>query len=849
MYSVALSSLLAHKQRLLSTIIAVAIGVAFLAGTLIFSDTVGRTFDDVFVQVNEGIDVRIRSADVVYTEMGSRRGPVSSDVLSTVNQVDGVSAAVGEITGYAQIVSRDGDPLGGASMATGPTLGLNWIDVPELNQYALVEGRPPSGPEEVVIDRASAYNGQLAVGDRATILLQGPPREFRIVGLVTFGDTDAPVGSTLAFFDDTTAADVLATKEGFDGINVLAREGWSQQDLRLAVSRVLPGGAEAITGDVLTAENQDEIATGLMFFTAFMLILVAVALFVASFIVYNTFSIVVTQRTRELALLRTLGAGRRQIITSVVLEALIVGLLASTLGVVAGIGVSSLLRWLMDAIGFPIPTTGLVFASRTVLISAGVGLGVSVAAAFVPSLRASGTAPLAALRSSSNGEDNVGRARVLGGGAVAVLGVLAAAFGAYGNTDDAESLLAVGIVLVFLAAIVLGPILAQGFGRLLGLSTTRIGGVPGLLAQESVLQDPKRTSVTASALMIGVALVGTITIFAASARTSIEESIDESVIGDLVIESGAGHQGGGLTAEVAIRLGELPEVHGAAGLRQSYVSVGGNDMFISALDPTALASILDIGIVDGGLETIGVASLALHETFAAENDWTIGDTVEIRFPDSGQQDFTVGLLYDRDELAGQAFVSHKAFDANIRQNLDTRIFVAFADGYPFDDARAAVEQIAAEYPNARIQDLDTFKESQRQQIDQLLTVVYALLGLAVVIAIIGIANTLALSILERTREFGLLRAVGMSRRQLRATIAWEGVLISLFGTGLGLSLGLMCGWTLGRALADDGITTLQIPVFQLALIAIVAVFAGIVATTVPARRAARLHILKAIASE
>jgi len=848
MWELSLTNLWAKKFRLLSTSMSVLVGVAFLAGSLVLLDTIGRTFDDLFATINEDLDAAVRSSEVVETQFVDVRGRLDEDVAEIVGSVPGVAVVDPGVEGYAQLVLPDGEPLGNPGQGP-PTLGFSWGSIDELNPMELVEGRPPAGPNEVVIDRQSANDGPFAVGDSVKILLQGPPREFTVVGVATFGSADTALGATMSMFDLATAQEVLGEPGKLDSIGVLADDGVSQTEVRDRIAAALPDGAEVLTGEELTEEQQSDVGAALGFFNTFMLVFAMIALFVAAFIIYNTFSILVAQRTREMALLRALGAGRRQLLGSVLIEAFVVGLVASALGVVAGIGVASLLKQMLSALGFGIPAGGIAFQPSTAYYGILVGVGVTMISAVLPARRASRIAPMAALRQAEVGQAGEASRRYLFGAAGLVIGIGLLAWGLFGSPPNAAAIIGVAAALVFVGVSAVSPLIAQPFSRIVGAPIARVGGVPGELAQENAMRNPRRTSTTAAALMIGVGLVGAISIFAESAKASIAETIDDTFVGDVVVDSGS-FGFGGLSPALAEELNELPEVEAASGIRIGFADIDGNPELFYGIDPATMGGILDVGVVEGDMSALDENDLAVHTERAADEGWQLGDTVTMRFPETGAQEFEVALLFaDNDLTGGDYFVGNPAFEANVPDVYDAQVYVLRNPEFTTEAAVAAVESVAAGYANAEVQNLEEYKQSQADTINQLLNLIYALLALAIIIALIGIANTLALSTVERTREIGLLRAVGMTRRQLRQSIRWESVIIALLGTTLGLAVGLFFGWVIVQALADDGIGQLRIPVGQLVVVVILAALAGVLAAANPSRRAAKFDILRAIAAE
>ncbi|MDH4148760.1 MAG: ABC transporter permease, partial [Acidimicrobiia bacterium] len=709
-------------------------------------------------------------------------------LLEVVAGVDGVRAADGDVNGYAQLVAPDGEPMGNPGQGA-PTLGNSWPTVDELNPMRLVAGTPPLDEASVVIDRQSAQDGPFALGDPVTILLQGGPRQFTVSGIATFGSADSLLGASMAMFRTDVAQEILGTPGTFSSITVVGADGVGQAELRDRIARVLPPEVEVITGDELRKENQSAVAEALSFFDTFMLVFALIALFVAAFIIYNTFSILVAQRNRELALLRALGAARRQVLGAVLVEALAIGVLASALGLGAGVAVAAGLHRTLGALGFAIPAGSIVLGPSTIYTSVVVGVAMTLAAATLPARRASRIAPMAAMREQALDASATSLVRLTAGIAVLATGSGLLLWGLLGGPDNGVAIVGGGAALVFLGVATLGPIVARPFSDLVGRPIAALRGVPGELARENAVRHPKRTSATASALTIGVGLVGAITIFAASTKASIDKAIDESVVGDLVVDSGT-FGFGGLSPELSDELAALPEVEAASGIRIAPVEVDGAARSITSVDPDTIGRIVDVGVSAGRVEDLGVSQLAVYDRFAEERGWQLGDTVELGFADTGTQTFTIAVLYTENALAGDLVIGHPAYDANVNLPFDFQIYVRIAESVDAGAARAAVEATAAPYSNAEVQDLTEYKAAQSAQIDQLLGLIYALLALAVLIALIGIANTLALSILERRRELGLLRAVGMTRRQVRASVRWESTIIALFGSLVGIAVGI-----------------------------------------------------------
>lgn len=850
MFRVTVKGLLAHKFRLAATALAVMLGVAFIAGTLVLTDTIGKTFDDLFADVYEGTDAVARGEAAFSNPEGAGdvRGRVDASLVDTVAGVDGVATADGIIQGYARIIDKDGDPIGDPEMGA-PTFGGNWNESSDLNPFRIVAGEPPRADNEVVIDKKSADDAGFRVGDTVTVLAQGPPQQLELSGIARFGDADSPGGASYVLFTTEAAQRLVAEPGKFDSVAAVADEGVSQRELAGRISEVVPSGVEVVTGDEITTESQNDIEENLSFFNTFMFIFAVVALLVGSFIIFNTFSITVAQRTRENALLRAIGASRRQVLGSVLVEALVVALVASLIGLVVGLVVAAGLKALLAGFGFDIPSGAVVITPRTIIVSLVVGVLVTVVAALSPARKAGKVAPVAAMRDVAVGSTGYGsKLRVVVGGVVLALGVVSLLGGLFGGGSSALPLVGLGVLFVFFGVSILGRTIALPLSRMIGALLPRLRGITGTLARENAMRNPKRTAATASALMIGVGLIAFISIFAASTKTSFNAAIDESFTGDFVIDSGA-FGTGGLDPALVGKIDDLPEVRAASGVRVGAAEISGGPEQVIGLDPASAFDIIDVRQLQGDSADLDRNSIAVFEDVADEDNLAIGDTVVVLFKDTGRQELTVAMIYGENELAGDYVLGIDAYEANLADQYDAFVFVDKADNASAASALAAVERVADDYPGADVRDRTGFKERLTEPVDQLLGLIYVLLLLAIVIALLGIGNTLALSILERTRELGLLRSVGMTRSQLRSTIRWESVIIALQGTVLGLAIGLFFGWALVQALRDEGIDHFTIPYGTLLIVLVVAGFAGVLAAVLPARRAAKMDVLRAIVTE
>ncbi|MGH9134752.1 MAG: ABC transporter permease [Ilumatobacteraceae bacterium] len=835
MFKLTLKELAAHKLRMLTTAFAVLLGVAFMAGTLVFTDTISATYDSALADADEGVDAYVRTPseiDLGYGEPGPR---LDASLLDTVASADGVDQAALRINGYAQLVDRDGDTVG--DLSKNPAFGTNWVTVDDLNPYELVSGHAPTDDGEIVIDKASADKAGYAPGDIATVLTKSEPRQFTIAGIATFGSNDSPAGATAVLFTDAAASELLASPGQADAISVTADEGVSQADVAAAVQAAVGGNVEVITGATLVDQNQAALASDIAGFGTIMMIFAFVAVFVGAFIINNTFSITVAQRTREMAMLRAIGASGRQVKRSVLIEAVAIGALASTAGLAAGIGVATGLRQLMSVFGFDMPEGATVISPNAMIISFAVGVIVTVLSAWLPARRAAKIAPIAALRDVSVDRSGGSKRRAAVGSVITAGGVGALLVGLSGEI----ALVGVGALATFVGVSVLGPVLARPVARVFGVPL-RMRGLSGELATRNAMRNPKRTARTASSLMIGVGLVGFLSVFAASMKTSVAGSLENEFAGTHIVQSGSFDNSAGLSSDLADDLRSTPGVDVVAQARVSPAVVDGSatDMFF-AFDATTIDEVFVLGSVEGDLDSLGTDGIAVSSEMALDKGWTIGSTVPMTFP-SGDTTLVVEAIYSSGtDWVGSQFVDLDAFRANGGDELDYRVYVSGDE--------TAISAAAAPYASADVQDKDAFLDSVNGEINTILGLFYALLAFAVLIALLGIANTLALSIFERTRELGLLRAVGMARSQVRSAIRWESIIIAVFGTTLGLAIGTFFGWAIVRAMADEGIDTLTVPVTSLAVVTVIAGFAGAMAAVMPARRAAKLDVLEALVTE
>ena len=841
---VTFKDLWSRKRRLFGMFAAVMVGVAFLAGTLVLGDTVRGSFGTLFTDANRGTAALVRSEHRVTSDGETEQGAIPASVASQVAAVDGVAVTAPLVEGRVQIVGADGERIGGNGP---PTRGSSWVTQTSLNPWRVVDGRAPEGPGEVVIDRASADAGNLRVGRTATLLVPRPV-EAKVVGIAEFGSSDSMAGTTFAAFTTEEAQRLLlGGRDDLTGVLVGAEPGVSQAELVRRLQPALPAGATAITGAQLTAEQQAEVNSAFIgFFETVLLVFAAVALLVAAFSIYNAFSMVTAQRTRESALLRALGASRRQITVSSAAQGLVVGAAAAGAGVVAGIGLAAGLYALMGAAGFGLPSSALAIEPARLAIAALVGVAVAVPASLVPAIRASRVKPLAAMREGTDEVNGPSRIRTaiglagLGGGvALVVLGAAGTSFAMVGP----------GAVLALVSLVLLGPAVARPVSALLGTPATALRGATGSLARRNAMRNPRTTAGAATALMVGVAVVTVFTVLGASIKASIGDVVRSDFRGDLVLIND-GQSGAGIDPALVERLDSVPEVRTATGFGIAHAAIAGREEVVTAADVRALGRVIDLGVAQGSLADVDAGGVAVSSKYAAERGFSLGDEVPVTFGDGVSANLRVGAIYDANASFGDAVVPEATWLANTQQPALTGVFVTLADGVSVEQGRAAVEEVSGPELAPKVQDKAEYLAGVSSQVDTLLAIVYVFLALAILIAFMGIANTLSLSLRERTRELGLLRAVGLTRSQLRSTVRWESVIIAGFGALGGIAVGVLVGWGLTRSFSGDlPLDVFSAPAGRLLLIAAAGAVAGILAAVRPARRAAKMPVLSALAGD
>ncbi len=843
----AVKAMWAHKMRLTLTGLSIILGVSFVVGSFVFTDTIQDGFDRLFGDTFAGIDVQVEVDVSEFAQQGENFPSFDEEILDRVGSVPGVALAVPSVRGFAQLLDSDGNLLG---ISGPPKFAFSWVDAPSVNRLTVLEGdgRPPAGPGEVVVDTATASRHDIVVGQEVDVAFENGKGRFRVVGLATSVSQTDFGASSLLLFEHRETQRLLGLEGELTAIVIQAEEGLAPGALLERIEEVLPEGLTAATGEELEASVVEDLETALGFFNTALLVFAAVAILVGAFIIQNTFRIIVAQRLRELALLRAIGATSRQIVRLVATEAALVGMVASALGVGAGILLAYGMREALDLIGFSFPAGDLVVQTRTLVIGMVVGTVITVTSALLPAFKASSVPPVAALRIGAGLTRRASlRNRAIIGLSVTILGVAGLVTGLVwlGITW-----VGAGALLLFLGIAILAPLFARPAGAFLGWPLPRLFGLPGMLAKENTRRQPRRTAATASALMIGIALVSFVAVLSSSISSSVRQSLLETFAADLTITSINFNTG--VSGDFVEELEGLDDLAAVSAVRVGLVQIAAADgsgeevTNIAAIDPATVEQVWATG-AEPGVEAV-VEGIIVETNQMEERGWAVGDVLTLEFPTGGTIELEVtGTLAS--EAFGGILISEERFRAYYPEAAPALVLVAVDEGVAVEATQQRVQELAANYPLLQIQTKSEFATDFENQIGQLVAVFNGLLALAIVIAILGITNTLALSITERIREIGLLRAVGMVRRQVRRMVRWEAVVVAVFGAVLGVLLGGVLGWAVRLALADDGLEVFSLPALQLLIYMALAGVAGVIAAILPARSASRIKILDAISYE
>lgn len=860
MFKVTLRNLLDKKIRFALTTLSVVLGVTFVVGVFVLTDSLRSTFSELAAEIADGTDLTVRTPQVLGQDFD--RLPVPETLADTIGAVDGVAEV---FPGVAAVNVAIIDGAGEAIEPQGPPqLGFNYSTA----NFFLVDGREPARDHEVVVDTTTVDDNDLVIGQTYSISGPADQERFELVGTFNFGspESNTSVGQTMAAFDLDTAQRFLGFEGSYLEIGVLIEAGADRATVQRAIQTAVGTDYEVITQEIAAEENEDDFNEFIDIFNIILLIFAFIAVFVSAFIINNTFQIILGQRVRELGLLRAIGATPRQVSQAVVLEAGIVGLLSTVLGLILGVFLSIGLRGLLNAGGFSLPSGPIELRPRTIVLAAVIGMGVTLISSILPAIRARRVSPIAALGEGYRVEEAGLRRRLIGGGIVTLVGTIMLGVGMFGGLATRPTLVLVGsgALVVFVGINVLSPSFARPVANLLGRPVQLIYRIPGRIARENAARNPRRTASTAGALMIGLALVGMTAVVGESVKKSFLETLDDAVEADYFLQSTRGNfdPTAGFPNQVADDLEQLDELDTVVRYRFALDSIRVNDSNknVFAVEFAAVQDHLDGDVQLGEISSADpLTDILLHEDPARDLDVGVGDTIDVTFPDNETETLTVAAIYADSTIYDNWVIDIALWDEHFNRNdlgFVTATIRGFSDDLPeaerqvlLDRSRSAMDVVLENYPTVKTENRVEFRQSQQDQLDSFLIVITLFLGLALVIALVGITNTLALSVFERTREIGLLRAVGMTRRQLRRAIRWEAAIVAVFGALLGIAVGVAFGVAATLAIPDTFVKEIAIPVRTLLIFLVVSALAGIIAAILPARRAGRMNVLDAISHE
>lgn len=859
MFRLAAKMTLARTGRLILTSLAVILGTAFLSGTFVFRDTINQTFDRLFADVFRDVNAYVRSTTFLELNFGGeQRAATPIEVLDTVRGVEGVTSATGDIQAFARVIGKDGEPLG--SEGNGPPTFGGIASSDSAGLWSITEGRLPIGPNEVVLDSATADNGEFVVGDNVRVVAVRGTREFTLVGVASYGDISSPGGATFALFDQPTASEFLLQPGFVDAILIEGDDSVSDEVLARRIDAALPADLklETLTGAEITAEVQGQIKDVLNIFSTFLIVFSYIALGIGSFVIYNVFSITAAQRQRENALLRAIGASRRQVSRALLVESTAMGIVGSVIGFGIGILLSQLLNALLKATGFEVPTQGLAIAPGSFINTLLAGVLVTVFAAWFPARRAGRVPPLAALRDTAlDTAGSISRRVVIG-----LILVVAGGVAMVAAMNDAPiQVLGLGVLGVFSGILVLGPAIARPVALFIGIPVAAMRGASGVMARQNAARNPKRTSRTAAPVLLGVALVTAFTALAASIRAEVRDTFGDAFSGDIALTVDS--QGfGGIPLSLTDQIAQLDGVAQATGVGFTSVRLvdpsqatsstpAGADqrgVFVQTINPATITGLFDLGVTEGDLTTLGSDGLFVDAGRAESKGWEVGTRLKVIRIDGVEVDAVVRGLMSGDTSFANYVASREMFADAPSPIFDAFVYIKVADDAVFDTVRDRIAAISSDAGIGTLQTKDEFIDDQAAQINQILALIYGLLGLSIIIAIVGIVITLLLSVFERRREIGLLRAVGMTKSQVRTTVRWESVITSLLGAVTGVVLGIVMGIVVVAALSDEGDIAFRLPVNETLLIVFISFVLGVVAAVYPAWRATKVNVVEAIAA-
>ncbi|MGW1069108.1 ABC transporter permease [Streptomyces aureus] len=842
MFRTALRNVFAHKARLLMTVLAVLLGVAFVSGTLVFTNTISDAYQKSSAKGFDQVDVAIRAKSAEDTgDTVGRTHKLTRPLLDKAAGVPGAASAIGVVDGFTAIADKHGKLIGGGFQSQG---GNYWGD--KDPRYPLTAGHAPHGAGEIAIDAETAKRAGYKVGDTVRMSVDGPVLEPVVAGVFSTDDGNVAAGGSLALFDTATAQRLFHSVGAYDEIDVKAAPGTSQSALRAAIDAALPKDrVSTTTGQKLADDQAEQISAAMSGMKTGLLVFAGIALFVGTFIIANTFTMLVAQRTKELALLRAVGASRRQVTRSVLIEAFVVGAVAAVGGLAAGVGIGAAMRSLMGTLGATVPDGPLVVSPGTVGTALLVGVLVTMLAAWLPGRRAAKIPPVAAMSSvhaKATTKSLVLRNTI--GALFAAAGVAVVLYATTMDGSDGQAPMGLGAVLLILGVFVLTPLLSRPLIAA-AAPVLRVFGISGKLARQNSVRNPRRTAATASALMIGLTLITGMTVMAGSLQKSIDKMATSAIRADYLVSMANGNS---LSPDVEKKLAAVDGVTGISPLRNAPSRIDRQTEFLTGVNGAAIGELTDLPVTDGSFEVRGTRVVVDSET-AKSHGWKAGSRFRVSYEDGARQNLTVTGVYKANEVMRGIMLDNATLAPHQRDASDMQVMVKTAGGAS-DGTKDRLEKALGDNPAIKVQDKQDFSDSIAQMFTLMLNMLYGLLAMAVIVAVLGVINTLAMSVFERSQEIGMLRAIGLDRKGIKRMVRLESLVISLFGGVLGIGLGVFFGWAAGELLGSRMSTyELVLPWGRMALFLLLAATVGVLAALWPARRAARLNMLTAIKSE
>ncbi|GGQ10776.1 ABC transporter [Streptomyces griseomycini] len=842
MFRTALRNVLAHKARLLMTVLAVMLGVAFVSGTLVFTNTISDALQKQSAKGFDHVDVAVTPEwkDAKGDEVGESQ-ELTRALVDDSARVPGAERAVGVVTGFTAMADKDGKLIGGGFQSQG---GNYWGT--EDPRYPLVEGHAPKGAGEVLIDSRTAERTGYEVGDTVRLSIDGPVLEPVVSGIFTTDDGNVAAGGSLTLFDTATAQKLFGKEGTFDEIAVKAKDGVSETALQAQLEKALPSDVvETTTGQKLADDQAEAIASSMSGLKQGLLVFAGIALFVGTFIIANTFTMLVAQRTKELALMRAVGASRRQVTRSVLIEAFVVGAVAAVAGLVAGVGIGVGLRSLMGTLDATVPDGPLVISPGTIGTAFAVGILVTMLAAWLPGRRAAKIPPVAAMGSVH--AQATTRSLVLRntlGALFSAAGVAVVLAATTMDGSDGQAPMGLGAVLLIIGVFILTPLLSRPLIAA-AAPVLRLFGVSGKLARQNSVRNPRRTAATASALMIGLTLITGMTVMAGSLQKSIDKMAAAAIEADYVVSMANGN---GLSPDVERRLKEAGDVTATSPMRNAPSRIDGETEFLTGVDGSTIGGLTELKVEDGAFE-VGGARVVVDRDTAESYGWKAGSDFTVAYEDGEKQELTVAGVYEANEMIRGIMVDTATLAPHTAEPADMLVLVKTSDGAS-DAVKDRLEKALGTNPAIKVQDKQDLSNEIAKMFTLILNMVYGLLAMAVIVAVLGVINTLAMSVFERSQEIGMLRAIGLDRKGVKRMVRLESLVISLFGGVLGIGLGVFFGWAAGQLLGTRMATyELVLPWGRMAVFLLLAAAVGVLAALWPARRAARLNMLQAIKAE